>query len=205
MKTPLLIFFGKRFAFSVFTLPVALCLALSGDRVWYALALSAALLHEAGHLAAMRLCGIPLYGVRIYPFGAEILCDTSYASYGAEALCAAAGPGVSLVLFALSAALFAASGSVYAFALAAANGAFFAVNILPARGLDGGVILECLLLRKSPEALSGKGCRLPDAVSDASVFLLCLGAGFVVVRTGYNLSLLFICIYLLAGKALCVQ
>lgn len=199
---PFMLSFGKKLGVSVFTLPVVLCLVLSGDRVWYALALGAALLHEAGHLAALRLSGVPLVGVKIYPFGAEILCDTSAVSYGTEALCAAAGPGVSLVLFALSAAVSAASGNVYALFIAAANGAFFAVNILPAKGLDGGVILECLLLQKSPEALSGKVRRLLDAVSDASVFLLCLGTGFVIVRTGYNLSLLFICIYLLVGKAL---
>lgn len=52
----------------------------------------AALCHEGGHLAGLRLAGARVEAVRLTAFGAEIRADTRYLPYGREILCTLAGP-----------------------------------------------------------------------------------------------------------------
>ena len=92
----------------------------------------AALCHEGGHLAGLRLAGARVEAVRLTAFGAEIRADTRYLPYGREILCTLAGPAVNLVL----ALLFARALGWY---LPAGVNLFLGCfNLLPLPSLDGG-------------------------------------------------------------------
>ena len=61
-----------------------------------AVILSAALLHETGHLLALYLLGGRAAGVRITVFGAELRTDAAHLSYPAELAVTLAGPAANL-------------------------------------------------------------------------------------------------------------
>lgn len=126
-----------------------------------AAALPAAVVHELGHYAALRLCGGRLTKIRIGVFGAEMEYEGLLRNAGAV-LCSAAGP---------------LAGAVYAVCACTAGGRFLrmsgtvsfllsAFNLLPVLPLDGGRMTEVIL--GSPAALC-----ISRAVSAA---LLCFGA-----------------------------
>lgn len=101
--------------------------------LWFLLC---ALCHELGHLAAMKLCRVPMERLTIGLEGAVI--QTAFPSYRKEILCAAAGPltGVLLGLILLRAVPRAA---IISFLLSG-------VNLLPLYPLDGGRIFRALIL-----------------------------------------------------------
>lgn len=97
--------------------------------------LSSAALHEGGHLFAMRLLGVTCYGMELRGTGAVI--HTGDTSPGKEALCAAAGPAVNLLLLLLTFRLLPA--------MALVNFLLLLWNLLPLYPLDGGRLLHLLL------------------------------------------------------------
>lgn len=98
---------------------------------WFAAAVAAAGIHEAGHLLAIRLLGADARKIQVGPTGAKI--HTSFSEPWRELLCAAAGPAASLLLV-LAAKPFpriALCGFV--------QGLY---NLLPIYPLDGGRMLD---------------------------------------------------------------
>ncbi len=111
---------------------------------WLAAFVFAAAVHETGHFAAVRLCGCPVYGIRIGINGAVM--ETGPLGTKQECLCALAGP-VSGILLLLAARLF---PKVALCALAQS-----AFNLLPIYPLDGGRAVKCIaciLFPNSPQA-----------------------------------------------------
>lgn len=94
--------------------------------------LVSAALHEGGHLVAMRVLHVPFYGMELHGTGAVI--HTGNTSPGKEALCAAAGPAVNLLLFMLT--------FRYLPGMALANGILLFWNLLPLYPLDGGRLIN---------------------------------------------------------------
>ena len=64
---------GCRFSVSPLAVLPFLCFALLNRGPLFPCACLAALLHELGHLAAIRLCGGRVVKFALYPFGAEIV------------------------------------------------------------------------------------------------------------------------------------
>lgn len=143
----------------------------------------AALLHEAGHLLAARLLGIPLGRFRLGLRGARLEVKGRMLSYGEEWLLAAAGPLFSL-LGAAGGALFWSSSAARIFSCASLL--LGLLNLLPIRSFDGGRMLAAMLSAcLSPRAV----CAILRGASFLCLSLLWMTAVYLLLRTGDGISL----------------
>jgi len=158
--------------------------------------LLAAALHEAGHLAAVALCGGKVDSVRAGAGGLEITYGGGSRSYLSDALCAAAGPGAGI--------LAAAAASAAEKWLAAPGAGFFAgaslalslFNLLPASVLDGGKILYAA----AAPAFGPQNAEKIRRWADLSVCAALFAAGaYVFLRCSWNPAVL-ICAAVLANN-----
>lgn len=160
----------------------------SFDPLWL---LGFSLLHELGHVVTIRRLGGKIDGFSGKGQGFSLAVNGL--SYQGELWAAAAGPLTSLLL----AFLFGFAGWIFAWEplwfFCFANGALAVMNLLPVLPLDGGRILRAILaMRCSPD----RRRRILRAVG-MSVLLPLLGLSFwQFLSSGYNLSLLLVCIYL---------
>lgn len=151
------------------------------------------LLHEGGHLLAIGVLGGDVRG--FFGRGQGFGLSVGGLSYKGELIAAAAGPLVSLLL----AGLFALFGHWYGGEelayCAFANGALGVMNLLPVMPLDGGRILRAVLaLYCTPD----QGRLIGRAVGLCCLLPLLGLAFWQFLSSGYNLSLLFICFYLVS-------
>ena len=144
--------------------------------------LSAALVHECGHFAALRRCGARVTGFRLGVCGAVLDSNCSRLSYADELFCVLAGAGANL----LAAVLCAAAGNPYP-AFTGANLILCAFNLLPVRPLDGGRALELLLSWAAGPAAGEYAARW---VSAAGALALASGLAYVMHGSGGSLWLL---------------
>lgn len=129
--------------------------------------LSAALVHEVGHLLIIRLLGAKITSFTLTPMGADISIDRMCLSYGKECLVYLSG-GLFNLMCAAVCFLYAESFPAASY-LMLANLLYAIFNLLPVRGLDGGGALEdVLLLYLTPD----RADRAAHAVS--FIFLFCL-------------------------------
>lgn len=149
------------------------------------------LIHEGGHLFAIRCLGgrVSQLQGRGYGFG----LSAEGLSYKGELLAAAAGPLTSLGLGGLLSAAAFWRGSKTLWFCAFSNFALAAVNLLPIMPLDGGRILRSVLaLYCTPDKVRSIG----TAAALGCLFPLLGLAFWQFLSSGYNVSLLLICIYL---------
>lgn len=132
----------RRFYISPFApLPLACFLLFDMDRAVWA-SLLAAVLHEGGHLLALRMLGGKVAAFRLYPFGGEIVAGGKLFSYGESMVLSLSGILVNL-LSSLLLVLPRTTPFLRSFALASLGLGMF--NLLPLRQLDGGGALESFL------------------------------------------------------------
>ena len=107
---------------------------------WLLAAATAAFFHEICHYFALRLCGVPIFRIRIRGGGAVM--DTAPMSLRQEFCCALAGPlgGLLLLLF---------FRQIPRIAICAAAQSLF--NLLPLYPMDGGRALRCVAYRLMPK------------------------------------------------------
>lgn len=175
-------FAGVRWRVSfVFLLAMAVFLLL--DSGGFAVAfLGAAVLHEAGHLAAMSILGAPVRLVELRASGMGIVRGGKL-GYGQELVILAAGAATNLVA-ALILLLEGSSGSQH---FSAANAAVAIFQLLPLGGLDGGSILELLMVRLLGAV---SGCTAARTVSIIfAVTALCLIV-WLTVQFGWSMGTL---------------
>lgn len=117
-----------------------LCILAWLDSRWTLRLLGCGAVHELGHWAILRLCGVPVVGFRLRISGAVI--QTQWMDYTTEIRSAAAGPCAGLLL-----------GAVllrYAPETALLSIGLSAANLLPLYPMDGGRILAAALLKRLP-------------------------------------------------------
>ncbi len=162
----------------------------SFDPLWL---LGFSLLHELGHIAVIRLLGGDIGGFAGKGQGFSLAVGGL--SYQGELLAALAGPATSLLLalgFGLSAWLL---GTERLWFFCFANGALAALNLLPVLPLDGGRILRAVLALRLPPHRQ----RVIQQVVGLGVLLPLLALSFwQFLSSGYNISLLFVCFYLIS-------
>ena len=178
----------KRRFLRIQPLPAALLLGMLvfDPDGWVAATLAAALLHEVGHLLAAYCLGIPVAALRTDFFGARLEVRGRMLSYGEEWLLSAAGPLTSLLVALAGGLLWRVSP--FFFALSGASILLGIFNLLPIATLDGGRMLEVLLLSILVPARAEAILRL---CSFAALFLLWSTAVYILLRTGDGGTLLF--------------
>ena len=122
---------------------MAAWLILSVPTSWLAAILISILVHELGHLLALRVCHVKIYSLSIGVNGMQILAEPM--NKRKECLCAMAGPLVGLLL------LFAAKRFPIVAVCSLVHSAF---NLLPIAGLDGYRALACFLRGSMAEDIS---------------------------------------------------
>lgn len=154
------------------------------------LALGAALTHELGHIITMLILGTRVSEIEITFFGAEI--RTGAASQGTLKSIAIFASGAAanilsaVIVYALPSAPF------EALFFAGASASLAAVNLLPIRTLDGGCILEAMLVPVMPK----NAPLILDIISALTLGILWLTAVYLLLIANGNLSLMLFCMYL---------
>ncbi len=152
------------------------------DPLWV---LAFSLLHELGHYAVIRALGgrVGAFTAAGQGFGMSV----NGLSYRGELLAAAAGPATNLILAVL---LFWMGNPFFVFI----NLALAAFNLLPIMPLDGGRILRAVLALYLPVHRQ----RPVQQIIGLAFLLALLGVAFwQFLSSGYNVSLLLVCIYLI--------
>ena len=161
------------------------------------------MLHEMGHICAYSLCGLPKADIRLTAYGisADFKRRTGI-SYKKEIICLLAGGLMNLItapVFLIIYKLLPATDG--AMDLCVCSLVFSILNLLPIYPLDGGRVIFSIL------ATSTSLYNAKKITASLSVFFLVQLTAFAIYTvwvTGFNVSLLLICIYLfiyiLSGK-----
>ena len=155
-------------------------------------AMACALWHELSHIIVLRLAGGRVRHLTAEGFGLKL--DTAVIGYREETAVALAGPiasALGALVFAI--AFFIRPTRVFLFILIS-NLSLFMLNILPVYPLDGGRAVYCMLCRRFDIQ---RAEHITRVVSTAFLVPLTVAAIILLIRSGYNLSLLLICIYLI--------
>lgn len=152
-----------------------------------------AILHEFCHIIVLKREGGGIKSLETKTVGISL--ETGQISYKSEIKIALAGPVFNFACFVIFGLFcYFLSFNKTLVLLCVANFGIFLINILPLYPLDGGRALYCFLCLKFPPH---KARFLIKSV--CYLFLLPLGILSVIIfiRSGFNLSLLIICMYLL--------
>ena len=169
-----------------FLLLVCLLLALCRDVVIF-YAVIASVLHEAGHLLGFVLFGVQPKSVTLSLQGMIIEVGEEYrVSYKAECFVAALGPLTNGILF------FAFYGVLPVFATV--NLCIGIFNLLPVKSLDGGRILNFLLML----FLKENAVRIICFVISLLIVIPLVAAGGILGYFFRNISLMVTCVYLIS-------
>ena len=179
------------------TLPLLAALVLLSPRPAHTLlALSAAALHELGHLLAALRLDIPISSLSFELLGARINVSGRLYSYKDEILLCLAGPAANAVCGILSFISIAFFGEHELLAFfAVASFSLCILNLLPIRSFDGGRILSCALCRF---AAPGRAEAVMDVLSFICCFLLWCISVYLLLRAGASFSLFIFSLSLFA-------
>ena len=146
--------------------------------------LAAAVLHEAAHLAVMLSIGQKPRAVRLIPGGVN-LEERDIATGSEEAAILLAGPFINL-----------AAGLISSGRFATVNLALGLFNLLPVAGLDGGRLMELIVIKSLGKRTADTFLKINSlllAAGFTAVFFLLLAKG------AENLSLLIFSLYMLSS------
>ena len=183
----------KKFIIHPSTVIFLILISLSGRGYEGMITLFCALMHELGHYFAALLCRAKPTGIVIYPFGADMSLPVGLRSYGSDIFIALCGPAFNIILLVLGIAL------GFSDFFTVCNLALALINLMPIRGLDGGVILHNALStfltpRTAERTVLGVTFALLSVAYLFSVYFLFAGIGdpslFVIVCAMFASSFL---------------
>lgn len=182
----------KGFYVSIFSVFTTVFLFTCDEPIYILLLFTCALLHETGHIIPLHLFGAKIKRVTIFPFGIDILADTSRISYKKELICTIGGAFFNLaaLLPAIPAMRAFPSPALLFFTLS--NLALGIFNLIPLPFLDGGRALRLAVLDIFDIALADDIIRAVDIIS---MFVFSALAFFLAAKSNFNLSIVFIMVY----------
>ena len=185
-------FLGTRFDISVpFAVVIAFLLVMDKTGLMTA-SLLAVLVHESGHLIAMRLNECAPQSVRFTSTGV-LICGSSFCTAKENILIAVSGPAANFLI----AGVLLASGYLFDLRIlivySAVQIVVGAINLMPVRGLDGGTVLF-LLLKCIPRINSGMVFSFISIITACAVTV---AGTAIAVRNIGNPSLLLLGLYLI--------
>ncbi len=153
-----------------------------------------AFFHELAHLFAIiyfkelpKKIIVGIFGIEIRRAGNVRL------SYTQECIVSLAGPLMNLFLAAVFFVLSSFAGSVNPLSPALINLSLAALNLLPIMPLDGGRFFYFLLCAKRSEQ---EALKIAEKAALITLFPLSVLGFTVLIRSGYNFTLLAVCVYL---------
>lgn len=183
---------GERIKISLEAALVAAFLYYIGDFSAIAAVVLPVLVHELGHLGALKALGLRATGLRVEMRGFCIEYEGEAGKLG-HALAAFAGP-LAGMLYALAAATAGRlSGYDWLSLTAGVSVILSGFNLLPAMPLDGGRIAQSMLCAALGERAGQRAIRLLSTAVGAAL----LAAGTVMTAAGGGIALLLAAIWLL--------
>ena len=152
----------------------------------------AMVLHEAGHLVAMKLTHCEPRSVRCC-IGGMTIVGKAFTETKDSVIIALSGPMVNLILAAALWLIGSFCNNLLVLAFAVVQLLVGAVNLLPVKGLDGGTVLS-ILLQKQTKLNPTLTATMVSIVTASAVFVLGLA---VAIKNVSNPSLLLLGIYLI--------
>jgi stage IV sporulation protein FB len=188
----------KRVSISIYFAVFIACMLVLDNTGLAPLALLCVLIHECGHITVLHVLHVPIEKVSLRLFGINItLRNGSVLSYRQEAALSLAGSAANFITCAPASLLYCLgifplqTGAVFVFSLML--GCF---NLLPVASLDGGRALESALCRKMS---CGKAEKTVSVISTVLIMPLAAAGVYIVILTGYNISLIAAAVYLAAA------
>ncbi len=158
-------------------------------------ALVCCVLHEFGHLLCLFALSAPPERVTLGAFGMRIDKSSAELSYQYETVTALAGPAINFLLALILFAVSKTANAPWLLTSAALNLCTGLFNIIPVEPLDGGRALKNALLIKYDEQRTEK---IINILSLITLVPLTFGGIAVLKFSGYNFTLLLVCIYIAA-------
>ena len=170
-----------RIRVSVFALPSLLVMLWLEGLLPFLILMLSALVHEVGHIIAIRALGYRARRIDILPMGALIVCPEGV-PYLHETVIALAGPVFSLSASAVVFCMYLITSDVYLFFAAFVNLLLGAFNLMPIEKLDGGKALCCFLLYKNKESCE----KISSAASLTFEIFVFAVAAAAIITSGCN-------------------
>lgn len=145
------------------------------------------LLHEVGHLVAMKIVGCRVQGIAFGLYGMRIDCESGvFLPALKEAVVALGGPIANIFL--------AVAGLIFKNeVLISSNVALACFNLLPVESTDGHSALKCILKMHFEEEKIKTALRI---ISAAFLFLVYCFGFLLLLKSRYNFSALIVAAYL---------
>lgn len=179
-----------------FLFALSLCIISTLDRSnFICINLLCAALHECGHIAAMLALGERPAEICFTPFGLRIeRREMNSMNFKNEAMIALAGPAMNFFL-AAGGVIMQRAFSLNLFAFTAVNVVLGTLNLAVCEPLDGYRAARYFLMQKTSEEKTDKILKISSLVF---LFPLAAAGFYVLIKSGYNFSLLLVAVYLCA-------
>ncbi len=187
----------KYFKIHILTVILAIICLFSGYIKYFLIVYSAMLLHETAHLVAALWIGLRVSHITLYPFGVNLkLKNKMVYSVVDDVILYISGPLINIILSLISLLVYTKYPREEIYLFYINNIALFAVNMLPAMPLDGGMILKKILTSK----FGYDNTKIIMGILSMLCALLFAVAGiFVLYKTRVNFSVLLFAALLLGN------
>lgn len=187
-------FFGIQTFISFYTLAAATVLLMYDRSGIAALCIASSVLHELGHIAALKIAKSAPQKMKIGPGGMKLTDNLLLGkSYKKDITVALSGPAINIISFILLYLLWKIFNQNVLLMWSAVSLVIGLFNLLPIAPLDGGRILYSLICMISSPITAHKVITI---ISTITLLPTATMGFYFLIKSGYNATLLFTSLYL---------